>query len=75
MSLEDLKNKKEQKLIHPYQKVAALLIALGPNTASEILKNITDKDLLEQITLNIANVGKLPDDTVTDVLEEFKVEE
>ena len=73
MSLEDLKNKKEQKLVHPCQKVAALLIALGPNTASEILKNITDKDLLEQITLNIANLGKLPDETLGDVLEEFRV--
>ncbi len=73
MSLEDLKNKKEQKLTHPCQKVAALLIALGPNTAAEVLKNITDKDLLEQITLNIANLGKLPDDTLGGVLEEFKI--
>ena len=32
------------------QKVAALLIALGPSTASEILKNIKDDDILEQIT-------------------------
>ena len=36
------------------QKVAALLILLGPTTASEVLKNISDEDLLEQITLEIA---------------------
>ena len=73
MSLEDLKNQKEQKITRPSQKVAALLIALGPNTASEILKNIGDKDLLEQITLDIANLGKLPDETLNGILEEFKI--
>ena len=73
MSLEDLKKQKEQKISRPSQKVAALLIALGPNTASEILKNINDKDLLEQITLDIANLGKLPDETLNGILEEFKI--
>lgn len=40
------------------QKVASLLIALGPGTASEILKNIRDEDLLEQITYD--HSGRLP---------------
>ncbi len=73
MSLEDLKKQKDQKITRPSQKVAALLIALGPNTASEILKNIGDKDLLEQITLDIANLGKLSDDVLNSILEEFKI--
>lgn len=54
------------------QKVAALLILLGPTTASEVLKNISDEDLLEQITLEIASLNKVPSDILTDILEEFK---
>lgn len=53
------------------QKVAALLIALGPGTASEILKNIRDEDLLEQITYDIASLDKLPTELLNRVLEEF----
>ncbi|MDD3237191.1 MAG: flagellar motor switch protein FliG [Candidatus Gastranaerophilales bacterium] len=53
------------------QKVAALLIALGPTTASEILKNITDDELLGQITLDIASLNKVSVDVLNDVLKEF----
>lgn len=56
----------------PTQKVAALLIVLGPATASEVLKNITDDDLLEQITLDIASLNKVPTEILTGILEEFK---
>lgn len=54
------------------QKVAALLIVLGPTTASEVLKNITDDDLLEQVTLDIASLNKVPTEILTGILEEFK---
>lgn len=54
------------------QKVAALLIVLGPTTASEVLKNITDDDLLEQITLDIASLNKVPTEILNGILEEFK---
>jgi len=54
------------------QKVAALLIVLGPTTASEVLKNITDDDLLEQITLDIASLNKVPNEILNSILEEFK---
>lgn len=53
------------------QKVAALLIALGPATASEILKNISDDDLLEQITLDIASLNKIPTDVLNGILKDF----
>lgn len=53
------------------QKVAALLIGLGPSTASEILKNIKDDDMLEQITFDIASLNKIPSDILNQVLEEF----
>ena len=54
------------------QKVAALLIVLGPATASEVLKNITDDDLLEQITLDIASLNKVSTDILNGILDEFK---
>lgn len=53
------------------QKVAALLIVLGPQTATEILKNIPDDDLIEQITLEVANLNKVPPETLDVILEEF----
>lgn len=53
------------------QKVAALLIALGPGTASEILKNIRDEDMLEQITYDIASLNKIPTEILNLVLGEF----
>ena len=45
MGIEDVKKAKEEEkkvFKRPSQKVAALLIALGPASASEILKNIKD---------------------------------
>ncbi len=53
------------------QKVATLLIALGPATATEVLKNIPDEDLIEQITVDIANLHKIPQEVLDEVLEEF----
>ena len=75
MGIEEIKKAKEEAkktFTRPSQKVAALLIALGPSTASEILKNIKDDDLLEQLTLDIANLGKVSDEDLNDVLNEFK---
>lgn len=56
----------------PTQKVAALLIVLGPATASEVLKNIKDDELLEQVTLDIASLNKVPTAILNGILEEFK---
>jgi len=53
------------------QKVAALLIALGPSTASEIMKNITDDEMLGQITLDIASLNRVTPETLNDILKEF----
>ena len=41
----------------PTQKVAALLITLGPSAASEVMKHIEDESTLEQITLEIAGLS------------------
>jgi len=53
------------------KKVAALLIVLGPSAASEILKNISEDDIIEQITVEIANLNKVPPEALDEVLEEF----
>jgi len=53
------------------QKVAALLIVMGPVTASEILKNIPDEELIQQITFDITSLNKVPPETLDDILEEF----
>ena len=55
----------------PTQKVAALLITLGPNAASEIMKNIEDDNALEQITIEIAGLSKLPQEVIEAVVDEF----
>ncbi len=53
------------------QKVAALMIALGPATSSEIFKNVHDEELLSRITLDIASLNKISVDVLNDVLKEF----
>lgn len=53
------------------QKVAALLIALGPKAASEIMKNIDDESEVEHIALEIASLQKLSPDVLNDILAEF----
>ena len=66
------KDSGSKQLLRPSQKVAALLILLGAETATEVLKHITDPNILEQITLDIANLNKVPDDELTVLLEEFR---
>lgn len=53
------------------EKVAALLVALGPDTASSILKGLESNEDIESITLAVANLGKLAPDTSEAILEEF----
>ncbi len=55
----------------PTQKVAALLITLGPSAASEVMKNIEDDATLEQITIEIAGLSKLPQDVIEAIVDEF----
>ena len=40
-----------QKLLRPSQKVAALLILLGAETATEVLKHITDPNIWNRLRL------------------------
>ena len=54
------------------QKVAALMIILGPQTASEVMKNIKDDNEVEHIALEIASLQRLDQNVLTElILEEF----
>lgn len=53
------------------QKVAALLIALGPKTASEVMKHVKDDIEVEHIALEIASLQKLEPTMLASILEEF----
>jgi flagellar motor switch protein FliG len=55
------------------QKVAALLIALGPKCASEVMRNIKEELEVERIAIEIASMQKLDHQLMTQVLEEFYV--
>jgi flagellar motor switch protein FliG len=52
------------------RKAAILLVALGPEIAAEIYRNLSDAEI-EQITVEIAALGNLNSDTINIVLEEF----
>lgn len=53
------------------QKVAALLIALGPKAASEIMKNIEDETEVEHIALEIASLQRVNPEILNEILAEF----
>jgi len=53
------------------QKVAALLISLGPKAASEIMKQINDENEVEHIALEIASLQKVEPETLGEILREF----
>ncbi|WP_240375309.1 flagellar motor switch protein FliG [Bacillus piscicola] len=52
------------------QKAAMLLISLGPDVSAEIYKHLSEEEI-EKLTLEIANVRKVDNDTKEKVLEEF----
>lgn len=53
------------------QKAAVFLISLGPELSSQVLKFMRD-DEIEQLTLEIANMGRFPDELRDKVFEEFQ---
>lgn len=52
------------------QKAAMLLISLGPEVAAQVFRHLRE-DEIEQLTLEIANVRKVPPETRARVFEEF----
>ena len=52
------------------QKAAILMVALGPAAASEVLRQMTTREV-EEITLEIAELGHVPNDLIEPVLAQF----
>lgn len=53
------------------QKVAVILVALGPEVAGEVMKNLQDNEV-EEITTCIASLKNITPEVMTQVLEEFE---
>lgn len=56
--------------LNPIQKCALVLIALGVENASEILKNLGEKDV-EKISIEIAKMQNVPAETLSSVIQEY----
>ncbi|MCK8826317.1 flagellar motor switch protein FliG [Natroniella acetigena] len=52
------------------EKAAILLVSLGPDTSAKVFEHLKD-DEIEDLTLEIANLDKVPTEIKEDVLDEF----
>ena len=55
------------------EKAAALLMILGPDTASEVLRHL-DEESIEKLSLSIARMQSLPDYEIEELIGEFIIE-
>ncbi len=62
---------RDKRQLSGRQKAAALLVALGPDTASTILKSLGNPEDIEALTLEVANLGKMAPETTEQILDEF----
>ncbi|MCD6419261.1 MAG: flagellar motor switch protein FliG [Synergistetes bacterium] len=53
------------------EKAAVLLIALGPETSAKVLKHLKEEEI-EQITLEVASMRKIPPQLKDEVIREFQ---
>lgn len=61
----------EKKQLTGKRKAAILLVILGPEKAASVLKHLDESDV-EQLTIEIANLGKITDEEKKQVLSEFQ---
>jgi flagellar motor switch protein FliG len=61
----------EKKQLTGKRKAAILLVMLGPEKAALVLKHLDESDV-EQLTIEIANLGKITDEEKKQVLTEFQ---
>ncbi|MEN3007639.1 flagellar motor switch protein FliG [Pseudothermotoga sp.] len=61
----------EKKQLTGKRKAAVLLVMLGPEKAASVLKHLDESDV-EQLTIEIANIGKVTDEEKKQVLSEFQ---
>lgn len=63
--------RKDETEISPREKVAVMMVALGQESAADIMKFLTDYEI-EEITHTIAELKHLPVDVQDEVLAEFE---
>ena len=61
---------KEKTKLTGRKKAAILMVALGSEVAADVYRNLSDEEI-EQITLEVANLGTVPAELTAQVIEEF----
>ncbi len=61
---------KEKAKLTGRKKAAILMVTLGPDIAADIYRCLSDEEI-EQITLEVANLGSIPEEVTGQVIEEF----
>ncbi|MDP8245231.1 MAG: flagellar motor switch protein FliG [Candidatus Hinthialibacter antarcticus] len=61
---------KEKTKLSGRKKAAILMITLGPDISADVYRCLSD-DEIEQITLEVANIGNVPQELIGQVIEEF----
>ena len=61
---------KQQPKITPATKVAAIIIALGADSASEVYKYLRDEEI-EEITSEISRIDLLSSDDMKEIIDDF----
>lgn len=62
--------KQDSKPLNGRRRAAILLLTLGPDIASQVYLNLSDKEI-EQITFEIANIQSVTNEQKAQVIEEF----
>jgi len=62
--------KNEPQRLTGRKKAAILMLAIGPESAADVYRNLSDQEI-EQITMEIANVGRIAPEAQAQVIEEF----
>jgi len=61
---------KEKAKLTGRKRAAILMVTLGPDIAADVYRCLTDEEI-EQITLEVANLGTVPQELTAQVVEEF----
>lgn len=60
----------EKKKLTGKEKAAILLISLGPDVSAQVYKHLSEEEI-ERLTLEIANVKRVEQDTKEEILDQF----
>ncbi len=67
---EAVVEEKEKEKVPTLRKVAAFIVAVGQETASEIYKHLSDEEV-EKISIEISRIESLSQDSIKEIMDEF----